>query len=61
MPDNLARPWHATYQQVGIAPTLAQLPYRNLAELTHECCKKWQADSKAKAAFSCVVPNGMNG
>jgi len=61
MPDNLARPWHATYQQVGIAPTLAQLPYRNLAELTHECCRKWQAASKAKAAFSCVVPNGMNG
>jgi hypothetical protein len=56
-----ARPWHASYQQVGIAPELEPLPYRNLAELAHESCKKWQTESKVKAAFSCVVPNGMNG
>ena len=56
-----ARPWHPSYQQVGIAQALESVPYRNLAELTHECCKQWQAQSKVKAAFSCVVPNGMNG
>lgn len=61
MSDNTTPPWHATYRQVGIAPVLAQLPHRNLAELTHESCRKWQTESKAKAAFSCVVPNGMNG
>ncbi|MBA4264732.1 MAG: long-chain-fatty-acid--CoA ligase, partial [Comamonadaceae bacterium] len=37
------------------------MPFRNLAELAHESCKRWQAESKVKAAFSCVVPNGMNG
>ena len=56
-----ARPWHQSYEQVGISPTLEPLPFRNLAELAHESCKRWQAESKAKAAFSCVVPNGMNG
>jgi len=55
------RPWHESYRQVGIAQELTQLPYRNLAELTHESCRHWQQHSKAKAAFSCVVPNGMNG
>ena len=61
MNSSPVRPWHASYQQVGIAPELAPLPFRNLAELTHESCKRWQAESKVKAAFSCVVPNGMNG
>jgi long-chain acyl-CoA synthetase len=46
---------------VGISPTLEPLPFRNLAELAHESCKRWEGESKSKAAFSCVVPNGMNG
>ncbi|MDZ4131251.1 MAG: hypothetical protein U1E02_44810, partial [Hydrogenophaga sp.] len=61
MTESPARLWHASYQQVGIAQALEQLPYRNLAELAHESCKKWQLESQVKAAFSCVVPNGMNG
>ncbi|MDO9603387.1 AMP-binding protein [Hydrogenophaga sp.] len=61
MNESPARPWHASYQQVGIAQTLEQLPFRNLAELAFESCKKWQTESQVKAAFSCVVPNGMNG
>lgn len=56
-----ARPWHVSYQQVGIASELERLPHRNLAELVHESCKTWQVESQVKAAFSCVVPNGMNG
>ena len=56
-----ARPWHATYQQVGIEPDLKPLPYRNLAELAHASCRQWASESKVEAAFSCVVPNGMNG
>ncbi len=55
------RPWHQSYRQVGIAPELVPLPHRNLAELVHESCKKWQTEARVKAAFSCVVPNGMNG
>jgi long-chain acyl-CoA synthetase len=54
-------PWHTQYLQVGIAPTLEPLPHRNLAEMAHACCTKWQTESQVKAAFSCVVPNGMNG
>ncbi len=54
-------PWHASYAQAGIAPTLKPSPYRNLAEMAHACCTRWQTESRAKAAFTCVVPNGMNG
>ena len=54
-------PWHASYVQAGIAPTLTPPPYRNLAEMAHACCTRWQVESRAKAAFTCVVPNGMNG
>jgi long-chain acyl-CoA synthetase len=61
MSDSLARPWHPFYQQVDIPPALEALPHRNLAEMAHACCTRWQAESKVKAAFSCVVPNGMNG
>jgi long-chain acyl-CoA synthetase len=61
MTDNFSRPWHASYQQVGIEPDLAPLAHRNLAELAHESCMKWQFESQVKAAFSCVVANGMNG
>jgi long-chain acyl-CoA synthetase len=61
MTETPARPWHVSYQQVGIAPDLEPLPYRNLAELAFESCQRWQIESQVKAAFSCVVPNGMNG
>ena len=61
MTESPARPWLQTYQQVGIDPALQALPYRNLAELAFESCQRWQAESRVQAAFSCVVPNGMNG
>ncbi|MFN3494135.1 MAG: AMP-binding protein [Hydrogenophaga sp.] len=61
MHTSAERPWHQSYQRVGISPTLEPLPFRNLAELAHESCKCWEGESKSKAAFSCVVPNGMNG
>lgn len=61
MNSSSARPWLASYQHAGISPTLAPLPHRNLAELAHRSCQRWQTDSQFKAAFSCVVPNGMNG
>ena len=57
----LDRPWHPAYERAGIAPVLPDLPYRNLAELTHASCKRWAVESQVPAAFSCVVPNGMNG
>jgi long-chain acyl-CoA synthetase len=35
--------------------------HQNLAHFIHEHCTRWANDSQAKAAFTCVVPNGMNG
>ncbi|MDM6938228.1 AMP-binding protein, partial [Klebsiella michiganensis] len=50
------RPWIESY-----GPTIpAELPtprYRNLAHLVHETCRQ----HAGKTAFTCVVPNGMNG
>jgi len=60
MSEAPTRPWHSQYKEVGISPTLEALPHRNLAEMVHACCTKWQTESQVKAAFSCVVPNGMN-
>jgi long-chain acyl-CoA synthetase len=54
-------PWSAVYAQVGIVPELPALTHRNLAHMVHEHCTRWAKESSAKAAFTCVVPNGMNG
>jgi long-chain acyl-CoA synthetase len=35
--------------------------HQSLAHLIHDHCTRWARDSQAKAAFTCVVPNGMNG
>jgi len=50
------RPWAAAYGQ-SIAPDLPPLAYASLAQLVTEAC---QRHGKARA-FTCVVPNGMNG
>ncbi len=55
------RPWQAVYPQVGIAPVLPAPEHQSLAHLIHDHCTRWARDSQAKAAFTCVVPNGMNG
>ena len=49
------------YAQVGIVPDLPAPTHRNLAHMVHEHCTRWATESSAKAAFTCVVPNGMNG
>lgn len=55
------RAWVSQYEKVGIAPDLATPTHNNLAAFAHEACRRWANESKAKAAFTCVVPNGMNG
>ena len=50
------RPWLAAYG-TSIPEDLAPLRYRSLAELVHASCN---ANARRKA-FTCVVPNGMNG
>jgi long-chain acyl-CoA synthetase len=54
-------PWLAVYQQVGIAPELVLPTHNNLAALVHEACIRFAQSAPKQAAFTCVVPNGMNG
>lgn len=60
-PTSTVRPWQALNPQVGIAPDLPVPEHQSLAHLIHDHCTRWARDSQAKAAFTCVVPNGMNG
>ena len=55
------RPWTAVYPQVGIDPVLPAPEHQSLGHLIHAHCTHWAQASQAKAAFTCVVPNGMNG
>jgi long-chain acyl-CoA synthetase len=63
--DPTQRPWIATYDSVGIEPELPAPVHASLAELVHERCSHFAAEQAAKRlkhpAFSCVMPNGMNG
>ncbi|MFZ3193205.1 MAG: AMP-binding protein [Moraxellaceae bacterium] len=52
-----ALPWHAAYQRAGISPELPAKRFRNLADLVSQSSQTY-ADQQA---FTCVVPNGMNG
>jgi long-chain acyl-CoA synthetase len=60
-PTSAVRPWQAVYPQVGITPVLPAPEHQSLAHLIHDHCTRWARDSQAKTAFTCVVPNGMNG
>lgn len=50
------RPWLATYG-TAIAPDLAPSRHQSLAHLVDTACRQ----HGRKTAFTCVVPNGMNG
>jgi long-chain acyl-CoA synthetase len=54
--DRPGRPWHATYGS-EVAPDLPPLRHRSLAHLVEAAC----ARHGRSTAFTCVVPNGMNG
>ncbi len=54
---NRDQPWKEAYLGAGIAPTLPDLAHRSLAELVQTSCEKYAKHT----AFTCVVPNGMNG
>ena len=59
LPLNL--PWFDAYQQAGIQPELPAPEHPNLAALVHDACERFAAQDGRRAAFTCVVPNGMNG
>ncbi|MDH4414474.1 MAG: AMP-binding protein [Rhizobium sp.] len=50
------RPWLAAYG-TGIPQELGELRYRSIAELVDRSC----TENGPRKAFTCVVPNGMNG
>lgn len=50
------RPWLAAYG-TGIPQELGELRYRSIADLVDRSC----AENGPRKAFTCVVPNGMNG
>jgi long-chain acyl-CoA synthetase len=63
--DPTYRPWLATYASAGIVAELPTPQHASLAELVQERCAHFAAEQAAKRlkhpAFSCVMPNGMNG
>lgn len=63
--DPTHRPWLATYANAGIVAELPAPQHASLAELVQERCAHFAAEQAAKRlqhpAFSCVMPNGMNG
>ncbi len=54
-------PWLGVYQRVGIAPELTPPTHASLAALVHDACGRYAQSAPKQAAFTCVVPNGMNG
>jgi len=61
LPDATSQPWAPTYAEVGIDPVLPAPSHASLAEMVHERCQHYAKDGSRHSAFSCVMPNGMNG
>ena len=59
--DSPTQPWEATYASVGINPLLPAPSHRSLAEMIHERCQHYANAKVRHPAFTCVMPNGMNG
>ena len=54
-------PWHGAYLRAGIRPDLPAPTHASLAALVHDACQRYAAEAPRRPAFTCVVPNGMNG
>lgn len=54
-------PWRTAYGKAGIAPELTPPTHASLAALVHDACSRYAQSAPKQAAFTCVVPNGMNG
>lgn len=54
-------PWREAYGKAGIVPELTSPNHANLAALVHDACSRYAQSAPKQAAFTCVVPNGMNG
>ena len=54
-------PWQEVYLRAGIDPDLKPPTRASLAALVHDACSRYAQSAPRQAAFTCVVPNGMNG
>jgi long-chain acyl-CoA synthetase len=54
-------PWSDAYRQAGINPELPTPAHASLAALVHDACTRFATEAAHRQAFTCVVPNGMNG
>ena len=54
---DMLQPWQAAYAHAGIAPQLPALAYQSLPQMVQASCQTYAKQT----AFTCVVPNGMNG
>lgn len=53
--------WQTAYRVHQIPNVLPDLQHRSLAEFVHERSQAFARDNPKAKAFTCVVPNGMNG
>jgi len=59
--DNAELSWAAAYIDAGIVASLPAPAHASVAEFVHERCKYFVARPEKHPAFTCVMPNGMNG
>lgn len=59
--DNAELPWAAAYADAGIVASLPAPAHASVAEFVHERCEYFAARPEKHPAFTCVMPNGMNG
>jgi len=57
----MSQPWAKVYKAFGINIDLPVPKHGNLAAFAQAHCTHWSAHSSVNAAFTCVMPNGMNG
>lgn len=57
----MTQSWAKVYKETNINPVLPHLAHANLAAFVQDHCKNWASQSSNKTAFTCVMPNGMNG
>ena len=55
------RPWQAASVAAGIPTELPHPQHGSLAALVHERCAHFSQRRPKHKAFTCVMPNGMNG
>ncbi len=56
-----SRPWHAATVAAGIPTELPALQHQSIAALVHTRCSYFSGLNPKQKAFTCVMPNGMNG